>query len=89
MSLGYHTDEVRRPEHDAASCRFRRYHRSCQQTEPVLTDGVNLYRYVGTFPSPMGDIIGLENCRSLEVTLWPIGDLRARQLRTITPAAGR
>jgi len=55
---------------------------------PYLTDGVNLYRYVGTFPSPMGDIIGLENCRSLEVTLWPIGDLRGQQLRTITPAAG-
>jgi len=54
-----------------------------------LTDGVNLYRYLGAIPSAMGDMVGLENCRSLDVTLWPIGELRKRQLRTVTPAPGK
>ncbi len=53
-----------------------------------LTDGVNLYRCVGTIPSSMGHLIGLEDCRSLDVTLWPAGELSARQLRPVTPAVG-
>jgi len=54
-----------------------------------LTDGVDLYRYLGAIPSAMGQMIGLENCRSLDVTLWPIVELRNRRLRTVTPAAGK
>jgi len=53
-----------------------------------LTDGVNLYRYVGTIPSPIGPMIGLENCHSLDVTLCPGRDLHALRLRSVTPAAG-
>ena len=36
-------------DHDGKPCRY-------------LTDGVNLYRYVGTIPGSMGRMIGLENC---------------------------
>ena len=54
-----------------------------------LTDGVNLYRYVGTIPSPMGHMIGLEDCRSLDVTLWPADELRARQFQPVIPADGK
>jgi hypothetical protein len=35
-----------------------------------LTDGVNLYRYVGTIPGSMGRMIGLEDCHSLDLVLW-------------------
>jgi hypothetical protein len=35
-----------------------------------LTDGVNLYRYLGAIPSTIGQLIRLEECRSLDVTLW-------------------
>ena len=51
-----------------------------------LTDGVNLYRYVGTIPGSMGHMIGLENCHSLDLILWPIAELHALQLRSVTPA---
>ena len=50
-----------------------------------LTDGVNLYRYVGTIPSSMGHMIGLENCHTLDLTLWPVDELRALRLRGVTP----
>jgi len=53
-----------------------------------LTDGVNLYRCVGMIPNPVSDMIALENCRSLDVTLWPIAELRARQLRGVSPSVG-
>ena len=51
-----------------------------------LTDGVNLYRFVGEIGSGIGQLIGLEDCWSLEVVLLPIGDLRARRLRAVVPA---
>jgi hypothetical protein len=51
-----------------------------------LTDGVDLYRFIGAVASGMGQMVELENCRSLEVVLLPIGDLRARPLRAVTPA---
>jgi hypothetical protein len=54
-----------------------------------LTDGVNLYRYMGTIPTPMGHMIGLEDCHSLDVTLWPDSELRARQLQPVTPAGAK
>ena len=51
-----------------------------------LTDGVNLYRYVGTIPSSMGHMIGLENCHSLDLTLWPVAELHALRLKSVTPS---
>ncbi len=53
-----------------------------------LTDGVNLYRFVGEIPGALGEMVGLENCRSLDVTLVPIGELRTRRLRAVIPAGG-
>lgn len=50
-----------------------------------VTDGVNLYRYVGTIPGSMGRMIGLENCHSLDLILWPIAELHTLQLRSVTP----
>jgi hypothetical protein len=52
-----------------------------------LTDGANLYRFLGAVPSGLGEMVGLENCRSLDVMLLPIAELRARRLRAVTPAA--
>ena len=51
------------------------------QPSRYLTDGVRLYRYVGTIPSSMGHMIGLENCHSLDLTLWPVAELHALQLK--------
>ena len=53
-----------------------------------LTDGINLYRCLGTIASGPGQLVGLEDCRSLEVVLVPVGDLRARRLRCVVPADG-
>jgi hypothetical protein len=58
------------------------------QASRYLTDGVNLYRFLGAITSGMGQMIGLENCRSLDVMLLPIGELRARRLRAVIPARG-
>ena len=51
-----------------------------------LTDGVDLYRFVGTVAGRLGQMIGLENCRSLELMLLPVDELRQRKLRAVTPA---
>ena len=51
-----------------------------------LLAGVSLYRYVGTIPSSMGHMIGLENCCSLDLTLWPVAELHALRLKSVTPA---
>ena len=53
-----------------------------------LTDGVHLYRFLGAIDSGIGEMIGLENCSSLDVMLLPIGELRARRLRAVIPASG-
>ena len=47
-----------------------------------LTDGVNLYRFVGE----IGQLLALEDCWTLEVVLLAIGDLRTRRLRAVVPA---
>ena len=60
-------------DHVGKSCRY-------------LTDGVNLYRYVGTIPGSMGRMIGLENCHSLDLILWPTAEVVTLQLRSVTPA---
>jgi hypothetical protein len=41
-----------------------------------LTDGLVLYRYIGTVVSGLGEMVELEDCRSLELTWLPIGELR-------------
>ncbi len=61
---------------------------SASEPSRYLTDGVTLYRYLGMIPSAIGQLIGLEECRSLDVMLWPIAELRRRRLRADTPTAG-
>ncbi len=55
------------------------------QASRYLTDGVDLYRFVGAITGGGGQLIGLENCRSLDVTLWSIGQLHARRLHAVIP----
>jgi hypothetical protein len=43
-----------------------------------LTDGINLYRYLGLIAN--GNLHGLEDCRTLEVTLLTNSDLDALPL---------
>jgi hypothetical protein len=38
-------------------------------------------------PGAASEVIGLENCDMLDVALWPIGELRTRQLGIVTPPA--
>jgi hypothetical protein len=60
-----------------------------QAAEPslYLTDGVSLYRFIGAAAGGFGEMVELEDCSSLAVTVVPIGDLRARRMRVVTPAA--
>jgi hypothetical protein len=51
-----------------------------------VTDGINLYRHVGAISSGMGRMVGLENCRTLDVMWLPIGQLHARRLRPVIPS---
>jgi hypothetical protein len=53
-----------------------------------LTDGVILYRFLGAVASGMGQMVGLEDCRSLDVTWLPVGELGSRRLRAVIPADG-
>jgi hypothetical protein len=56
------------------------------QAGRYLTDGANLYRHVGAISSGMGQMVGLEDCRTLDVMLLPIGELHARRLRPVMPS---
>ena len=56
-----------------------------RQPDHYLTDGVNLYRSLGALASAMGQMVGLENCRSLDVLLLPIGQLCTCGLRVVIP----
>ena len=51
-----------------------------------LTDGVNLYRSLGMVVRGPCHVLGLENCRSLDVMLIPVEELRSRGLRPVIPA---
>jgi hypothetical protein len=51
-----------------------------------LTDGVFLYRVVRVVGSGRGEMVELEDCYLLDVVLVPIGEVRARRLRVVTPA---
>jgi hypothetical protein len=42
-----------------------------------LTDGANLYLLLDTVHGGLGEMISLEDCRSLEVMLLPVGVLHA------------
>lgn len=57
------------------------------QVVRYLTDGVDLYRFLGEIAGGMGRMVGLENCRSLDVMLVPVGELRAGRLRAVVPAS--
>ncbi len=50
-----------------------------------LTDGKNLYRFLGAFPGGTAEMIGLEDCRSLEVILLESGALENLALRQVAP----
>jgi len=52
-----------------------------------LTDGLNLFRYLGTGRGAMGAIVKLEDCRSMDIMLIPAGQLRAGAWRAVDPAA--
>jgi hypothetical protein len=69
----------RAPRHDAAV--------AIQALQPghYLTDGTNLYRSLGLIAGGRGQMVGLENCRSLDAILVPIGEIRTGQLRAVTP----
>ena len=53
-----------------------------------LTDGVILYRFMGAVTSGMGQIVGLEDCRSFDVTWLPVGEPHSRRLRAVIPTGG-
>jgi len=57
------------------------------RTSRYLTDGLNLFRYLGTGRSPMGVIVKLEDCRTMDIMLIPAGQLRAGTWRAVRPAA--
>jgi hypothetical protein len=48
-----------------------------------VTDGVELYRLLGAVARGACEMVGLENCRSLEIILVPIADLRLGRLRSV------
>jgi hypothetical protein len=51
---------------------------------PYLTDGTKLYRYVGAAVSNTAEqLIGLEDCQSLEILLFDLEELRAHRLRPV------
>jgi hypothetical protein len=55
-------------------------------TSRYLTDGVNLYRFLGCLVGRAGRLAGVENCRSLDIMLVPIEELRSQQLRAVFPS---
>jgi hypothetical protein len=52
-----------------------------------LTDGVELYRSLGPITPGRSEMIGLENCRSLDIILIAVDELRQRRLRPVIPAS--
>lgn len=52
-----------------------------------LTDGINLYRVVDALRGTRGQpVVGVEDCRSLELILLPVDELRALRLRPVRRA---
>jgi hypothetical protein len=56
--------------------------------ERYVTDGINLYRVVHGLRGPRGrGVVGVEDCRSLELMLLPADEFRALKLRPVRRAA--
>jgi hypothetical protein len=56
--------------------------------ERYLTDGINLYRVVDALRGSRGHaVVGVEDCRSLELILLPADEFRALRLRPVRPGA--
>ena len=53
-----------------------------------LTNEVFLYRVVGVVARGVDALVELEDCYGLDVVRVPLGDLRARRLRVVTPELG-
>jgi len=51
-----------------------------------LTDGVELYRSLGVMSFDPGQMIALENCRSLDFLLMSVEEFHRLQLESIDPA---
>jgi hypothetical protein len=56
------------------------------QVGGYLTDDVDLYRSLGAITPGPCQMIALENCRSLDVVLIAVDELRRRRLRPVIPA---
>ncbi|MGZ4187876.1 MAG: hypothetical protein ACXVVQ_22850 [Solirubrobacteraceae bacterium] len=54
---------------------------------PYLTNGTNLYRYVGGVPSGTGELVALEDCTSLKILLFDLDELRTLALRPVAATA--
>jgi hypothetical protein len=52
-----------------------------------LTDGVNLYRSLGPITLGPSQMIGVEDCRSLDVILIAADELRGHRLRQVIPTS--
>jgi hypothetical protein len=52
-----------------------------------LTDGVNLYRFLGSIAGRADELVGIENCSSLDILLVSRDELRRGRFRTV-PAVG-
>lgn len=51
-----------------------------------MTNGVNLYRWLGVARTVRGRVIGLEDCLSLEVSWLPYAEIYSWRLRPVRPA---
>jgi len=73
-----------RDAHEAR--RLPRHHVARKDGGRYLTDGIHLYRAVGTVGETAATgLIGLEDCRSLDVIL--VAPENINQLRTVEPVA--
>lgn len=52
-----------------------------------LTDGVFLYRVVGSLANAVDEVVELEDCYGLDVVPVPLSALRSRRFRVVTPDA--
>jgi hypothetical protein len=50
-----------------------------------LTDGINLYRVVGQFDTGDGPVVGIEDCRTLDVVMLAVEDMPRPGLRRVVP----
>ncbi len=59
-----------------------------RDADRYVTDGINLYRVVDALRGLRGHpIVGVEDCRSLELILLPADEFRALRLRPVRPTA--